>query len=92
MTKPTTRKRHPKCDHGVYKDMCDLCKPAPRPPANFGLAHPRLTLLAEATAIPAKCERLVKKWRREAACLSGNYPLTMYELSRCADELEKLLK
>lgn len=21
--------RHPRCNHGVYKDQCDICKPAP---------------------------------------------------------------
>jgi hypothetical protein len=21
--------RHTKCDHGMYEDMCDICKPAP---------------------------------------------------------------
>ncbi len=72
----------------------------PEPPANFGLAHPRLTLLAEATAIPAKCERLVKRWRKEAVKAEANSIDTGLRwinvqalcIRKCADELERLLK
>ena len=52
----------------------------------------KVSLLQEATRIPEKVERLIKKWRREAANPFRASWTAGDELRRCADELERLLK
>ncbi len=78
--KPTTRKRHPKCDHGVYKDMCDICKPAPRQiPGQDGVWRQdkkdkarKRTLTVPFQGVPyGKLTRLIAGWPDE------NRPETM---------------
>ncbi len=59
----------------------------------------RINLLAEATEISSKCERLISRWRKEAVKAEANSIDTGLKwinvqalcIRKCADELERLL-
>ncbi len=52
----------------------------------------RVALLHEATKIPARAERLVKKWRIQADCMGIDESIERSVLRANAAELEKALK
>ncbi len=64
-------------------------KPTARKRTATPIITQRLQLLAQATARLAKAERLVAKWRNDAA---GQPAWTVATIRRCAHQLERILK